>query len=49
MESFFAANPNAGAGIAARKSALEKVKNNIKWLDRNEQTIEDWLATNLNA
>lgn len=40
---FFNDNPEAGAGAAARKQALEKVKNNIKWVSENSLQIASWL------
>ncbi|KAL3279074.1 hypothetical protein HHI36_016588 [Cryptolaemus montrouzieri] len=46
MESFFEAYPEAGAGTAARRTALETVKNNIVWLSKYKRTIEKWIAAN---
>lgn len=43
MKDFFAKYPEAGAGETARKQALEKVSNNIKWLANNKDGIEKWL------
>ncbi|XP_031335300.1 glutamyl aminopeptidase-like isoform X2 [Photinus pyralis] len=43
METFFAANPNAGAGALARKQALTNVKNNIKWVRSNRNSVISWL------
>uniref|UniRef100_A0A1B0AGP0 glutamyl aminopeptidase n=1 Tax=Glossina pallidipes TaxID=7398 RepID=A0A1B0AGP0_GLOPL len=43
MEAFFAKYPEAGAGTAARKEALENVKNNIKWLEQNMDHVGKWL------
>ncbi|XP_061399840.1 glutamyl aminopeptidase-like [Musca vetustissima] len=43
MEAFFKKYPDAGAGTAARKQALETVKNNIKWLQVNQEPIRKWL------
>nr|XP_006119337.1 glutamyl aminopeptidase-like [Pelodiscus sinensis] len=45
MENFFEKYPNAGAGEAPRKQALETVKNNIAWLKQNKGEIEAWLST----
>uniref|UniRef100_A0A1A9WMJ1 Aminopeptidase n=1 Tax=Glossina brevipalpis TaxID=37001 RepID=A0A1A9WMJ1_9MUSC len=45
MESFFAKYPEAGAGTAARKEALENVKNNIKWLEQNKDHVGKWLES----
>ncbi|XP_007238065.3 glutamyl aminopeptidase [Astyanax mexicanus] len=49
MEHFFALNPNAGAGETPRKQALETVKNNIEWVKRNKQEIQDWLGSNVSS
>lgn len=43
MKRFFEDFPNAGAGANARVQALEAVENNIKWLERNQEPIKDWL------
>lgn len=45
MEAFFAKYPEAGAGTAARKQALETVKFNMKWLEQNLEPIRRWLAS----
>lgn len=47
MEHFFALNPNAGAGEMSRKQALETVKNNIEWMQRNQDEIRVWLENNV--
>ncbi|KAI4892086.1 hypothetical protein NFI96_022387 [Prochilodus magdalenae] len=47
MEHFFALNPNAGAGETPRKQALETVKNNIEWVNRNKEEIRLWLEKNV--
>lgn len=44
MEEFFKKYPNAGAGQNARIQALEAVQNNIKWLERNKESIGTWLS-----
>lgn len=44
LEDFFRRNPEAGAGASARVQALENISNNIKWLERNEKIIADWLS-----
>lgn len=44
MQQFFAKNPEAGAGTAARQQALETVKANIKWLELNQEQVSKWLA-----
>lgn len=43
MKEFFAKYPDAGAGARAREQALETVQNNIKWLSKNTDEIEQWL------
>ncbi|XP_044726491.1 glutamyl aminopeptidase-like [Chrysoperla carnea] len=47
MKDFFAKYPNAGAGASARKQAIENVKTNIKWLERNLLDIKNWLDKNV--
>ncbi|XP_073818639.1 glutamyl aminopeptidase-like isoform X2 [Musca autumnalis] len=44
MEAFFAKYPEGGAGTAARKEALENVKNNKKWLEENQEQVRKWLG-----
>ncbi|XP_032593665.1 glutamyl aminopeptidase isoform X2 [Drosophila grimshawi] len=44
MQQFFEKYPEAGAGTAARKQALETVKANIKWLELNQDEVGKWLA-----
>ncbi|XP_057652415.1 glutamyl aminopeptidase-like isoform X2 [Diorhabda carinulata] len=46
MEEFFEKYPNAGAGEANRKTALENVKNNIRWAANYKEIIEDWIINN---
>lgn len=41
---FFNKNPEAGAGTAARKQALETVKFNVNWLKSNFEEVNTWLA-----
>ncbi|XP_026475406.1 glutamyl aminopeptidase-like, partial [Ctenocephalides felis] len=41
MIDFFAKFPEAGAGAAARKQALETVSNNIKWLKVNKTLLQN--------
>lgn len=48
MEEFFSKYPEAGAGKAGRKIALETVSNNIKWLELHETLINNWLIANSN-
>ncbi|XP_030046715.1 glutamyl aminopeptidase isoform X2 [Microcaecilia unicolor] len=47
MENFFKKYPDAGAGEASRKQALETVKSNIEWLKRNKPEIKEWLDANV--
>lgn len=44
MEFFFKKYPEAGAGTAARKLAVENVKSKIKWLEVNKEKVGSWLA-----
>lgn len=44
MKVFFEKYPNAGAGAASRKKAIETVQNNIIWLSRYRATVESWTA-----
>ncbi|XP_037945830.1 glutamyl aminopeptidase-like [Teleopsis dalmanni] len=43
MSEFFNKYPEAGAGAASRKQALETVKYNIKWLAENKDKVATWL------
>jgi glutamyl aminopeptidase len=45
LKAFFAKYPDAGAGARARKQAIEKVENNIKWLENHEENIYSQLKT----
>lgn len=45
MESFFNEYPEAGAGAAARRQALQKVKINIKWSETNKEKVAKWLES----
>ncbi|XP_050532031.1 glutamyl aminopeptidase-like isoform X2 [Daktulosphaira vitifoliae] len=47
MKEFFSKYPEAGAGAAGRRTALEAVSNNIKWLEQHEIIISDWLTNAL--
>ncbi|XP_073322847.1 glutamyl aminopeptidase [Pagrus major] len=47
MEHFFSQTPNAGAGEMPRQQALERVRNNIEWIRRNENEISAWLENNV--
>lgn len=46
MKEFFNKYPEAGAGKAGRKTALEVVNNNIEWLENHEVVINNWLINN---
>ncbi|XP_072938562.1 aminopeptidase A-like isoform X2 [Epargyreus clarus] len=43
MEAWFEQYPEAGAGAAARKRALETVRTNIKWTTLNQPNVAAWL------
>ncbi|KAG8134499.1 hypothetical protein E2320_007602 [Naja naja] len=43
MENFFERYPDAGAGEASRKQALETTKSNIEWLKQYRDDIATWL------
>lgn len=43
MKAFFAKYPDAGAGAMNRAKALETVSNNIKWLSKNREKLDNWL------
>lgn len=43
MQAFFTKYPEAGAGAASRKEALATVRNNVKWLEKNLQSVGRWL------
>uniref|UniRef100_A0A3Q0T2E5 Aminopeptidase n=1 Tax=Amphilophus citrinellus TaxID=61819 RepID=A0A3Q0T2E5_AMPCI len=47
MEHFFSLTPDAGAGEMPRQQALERVRNNIEWIRRNEDEIKEWLENNV--
>ncbi|TNN62000.1 Glutamyl aminopeptidase [Liparis tanakae] len=47
MGHFFSLTPNAGAGEMPRQQALETVRNNIGWIQKNEKEIEGWLVNNV--
>uniref|UniRef100_A0AAG5CP51 glutamyl aminopeptidase n=1 Tax=Anopheles atroparvus TaxID=41427 RepID=A0AAG5CP51_ANOAO len=43
LQDFFARYPEAGAGVAARRQAIETIENNMSWLARNEANVAAWL------
>ncbi len=45
MQTFFDANPEAGAGEQSRKMAIAQVKNNIKFVSKYESDIKTWLSS----
>lgn len=45
MQAFFTKYPEAGAGAASRVQALETVQNNIQWLAKNKEIVENWVAS----
>jgi len=47
MKEFFDKHPETGAGKAGRKTALEIVSNNIKWLESHEAVISNWLINSI--
>lgn len=47
MEHFFSLTPDAGAGEMPRQQALERVRNNIDWIKKNENEITGWLENNV--
>ncbi|MEQ2171453.1 hypothetical protein GOODEAATRI_010860 [Goodea atripinnis] len=47
MEHFFKLTPDAGAGEMPRQQALETVRNNIEWVQRNKDEISAWLKSNV--
>uniref|UniRef100_A0A3B3UAT3 Aminopeptidase n=1 Tax=Poecilia latipinna TaxID=48699 RepID=A0A3B3UAT3_9TELE len=47
MENFFKLTPDAGAGEMPRQQALETVRNNIEWIEKNELEIKAWLDSNV--
>ena len=47
MKDFFASRPEAGAGAASRKIALEAVENNIKFIRNYSNDIQSWLSANV--
>ena len=45
IEQFYVKYPVAGAGTSARKQAIETVKYNIIWLEKNKAQLDDWLQS----
>lgn len=46
LKQFFEKYPEAGAGAAARKEAIQRIENNIQWLKNNEVKLNNWLSQN---
>lgn len=44
LTAFFEKYPDAGAGVASRKEAIENLKNNMRWLQQNVGEINNWLT-----
>ncbi|XP_071808617.1 aminopeptidase A-like [Asterias amurensis] len=47
LEDFWEEYPDAGAGSRGRLQAVERIRTNINWLAKNEDTISMWLDNNL--
>lgn len=45
MKVFFEKYPEAGAGASYRVTALETVSNNIKWLSKYKDDVEEVVKT----
>jgi hypothetical protein len=45
MNQLFTRYPNAGAGVSARKQAIDQVNMNIEWIKSREQNLLDALET----
>nr|XP_002738531.2 PREDICTED: endoplasmic reticulum aminopeptidase 1-like [Saccoglossus kowalevskii] len=46
IETFFAANPDAGSGTRAIKQAIEAVNMNVAWVEAHKEEVIDWLSQN---
>jgi glutamyl aminopeptidase len=46
VQNFFRQYPDAGAGERGRKQALETIRTNIMWMNKNANQISDWLRLN---
>lgn len=49
LKQFFEKYPDAGAGAAARKQAVQRIEINIQWLKNNENKVGAWLNQNTTA
>ncbi|XP_071478894.1 glutamyl aminopeptidase-like [Diadema antillarum] len=49
MLDFFAEYPDGGAGARGRQQAIEKVRGNINWVERNADVVYEWLQQNAAA
>ena len=43
VQDFFKKYPEAGAGAIYRAQSIETIETNIKWLENNNEKIENWL------
>jgi hypothetical protein len=43
---FLSEYPEGGAGARPRKEAIENIRNNIAWAQRNVPVIAKWLSNN---
>lgn len=43
VEDFIRRTPNLGVTTEAFKNAIETIKTNIRWTQKNLKTIQDWL------
>lgn len=44
MEAWMKQYPEAGAGEAARRRALETIRNNINWASTHQPVVAAWLS-----
>lgn len=42
IRAFFAKHPKAGSGARARQQALEKVEENVRWIDNHAALLHSW-------
>ena len=47
MNIFFDQYPEAAVGNNIRKTTLDVVSNNIKWLEKHEAVISNWLINSI--
>ncbi|ELT93925.1 hypothetical protein CAPTEDRAFT_205328 [Capitella teleta] len=46
VEDFYEQYPDAGPGARSREESLDSIRNNIKWRERSEHVIAQWLEKN---